>query len=197
MLGRSTFGLSMWLLKWLPVHVVDRILLCIARTILGDTARLGLKRPASGPLELKSLSGKTPVLDVGTFAKIKSGDIKVCFTPPKYNACEVDCSVESIDQSLSWFSPDIFFPIDWTVQVRPAIRQISGRDVEFADGQLEGFDAIVLATGYKSNVPFWLKVPNCFQWHFRSLLWRMLHWSSTFFPHVKVQAKSDHEMEML
>lgn len=117
MLGCSTFGLSMWLLKWLPVHVVDRILLCIARAILGDTARLGLKRPASGPLELKSLSGKTPVLDVGTFAKIKSGDIKV----------------------------------------RPDIRQISGRDVEFADGQLESFDAIVLATGYKSNVPFWLK----------------------------------------
>ncbi|RLM94132.1 indole-3-pyruvate monooxygenase YUCCA2-like [Panicum miliaceum] len=117
MLGHSTFGLSMWMLKWLPVHVVDRILLCIARAILGDTARLGLKRPASGPLELKSLSGKTPVLDVGTFAKIKSGDIKV----------------------------------------RPAIRQISGRDVDFADGQLEGFDAIVLATGYKSNVPFWLK----------------------------------------
>ncbi|RLN25681.1 indole-3-pyruvate monooxygenase YUCCA2-like [Panicum miliaceum] len=117
MLGRSTFDLSMWLLKWLPVHVVDRILLCIARAILGDTTRLGLKRPASGPIALKSLSGKTPVLDVGTFAKIKSGDIKV----------------------------------------RPAIRQISGRDVEFADGQLEGFDAIVLATGYKSNVPFWLK----------------------------------------
>ncbi|RCV27219.1 hypothetical protein SETIT_5G307200v2 [Setaria italica] len=117
MLGHSTFGLSMWLLKWLPVHVVDRILLCIARAILGDTARLGLKRPTFGPLELKSLSGKTPVLDVGTFAKIKSGDIKV----------------------------------------RPAVRKISGRDVEFVDGQLEGFDAIVLATGYKSNVPFWLK----------------------------------------
>ncbi|WVZ68954.1 hypothetical protein U9M48_017825 [Paspalum notatum var. saurae] len=117
MLGHSTFGLSMWLLKWLPVHVVDLILLCIARAMLGDTALLGLKRPAFGPLELKSLSGKTPVLDVGTFAKIKSGDIKV----------------------------------------RPGIRQISGREVEFADGQLEEFDAIVLATGYKSNVPFWLK----------------------------------------
>lgn len=48
--------------------------------MLGDTAQLGLKRPAFGPLELKSLSGKTPVLDVGTFAKIKSGDIKVRFT---------------------------------------------------------------------------------------------------------------------
>ncbi|KAL6845096.1 hypothetical protein ACP4OV_024591 [Aristida adscensionis] len=117
MLGQSTFGLSMWLLKWLPVHVVDRILLLIAWAMLGDTARLGLKRPTFGPLELKSLSGKTPVLDVGTFAKIKSGDIKV----------------------------------------RPAIRRVSGRQVEFVDRQSEEFDAIVLATGYKSNVPFWLK----------------------------------------
>ncbi|XP_015688234.1 indole-3-pyruvate monooxygenase YUCCA6-like [Oryza brachyantha] len=117
MLGQSTFGLSMWLLKWLPVHVVDRILLLIARTMLGDTAPLGLKRPTIGPLELKSLSGKTPVLDVGTFAKIKSGDIKV----------------------------------------RSAIKQISGRKVEFMDTRLEEFDVIVLATGYKSNVPSWLK----------------------------------------
>ena len=193
MLGRSTFGLSMWLLKWLPVHVVDRILLCIARAILGDTARLGLKRPASGPLELKSLSGKTPVLDVGTFAKIKSGDIKVCISRHRSTIVRWNPSINlCLDLVLTYF-----FPIDWTVQVRPDIRQISGRDVEFADGQLESFDAIVLATGYKSNVPFWLKVPNCFQWRFRSLLWRMLHWSSTFFPHVKVQAKSDHEMEML
>lgn len=113
MLGYSTFGLSMGLLKWFPVHFVDCILLWTARTIFGDTARLGLKRPAFGPLELKSLSGKTPVLDVGTFAKIKSGDIKVCLMPPKYKACEIDCSVESIDQSLSWFSPDMFFFHHW------------------------------------------------------------------------------------
>jgi hypothetical protein len=30
-----------------------------------------------GPMELKKVCGKTPVLDVGTIAKIKSGDIKV------------------------------------------------------------------------------------------------------------------------
>jgi len=30
--------------------------------------------------------------------------------------------------------------------------------VEFADGSTENFDAIILATGYKSNVPYWLKV---------------------------------------
>lgn len=55
------------------------------------------------------------------------------------------------------------FPIGSTVQVRPALRRISGRDVEFVDGQLEGFDAIVLATGYKSNVPLWLKVLTVLQ----------------------------------
>uniref|UniRef100_A0ACD5VRC7 Uncharacterized protein n=1 Tax=Avena sativa TaxID=4498 RepID=A0ACD5VRC7_AVESA len=122
MLGQSTFGLSMWLLKWLPVHVVDLFLLLVARAMLGDTARLGLKRPTVGPLELKSLSGKTPVLDVGTFAKIRSGDIKV----------------------------------------RPDIKHISGRQVEFLDTLSEDFDAIVLATGYKSNVPFWLKDQELF-----------------------------------
>lgn len=30
--------------------------------------------------------------------------------------------------------------------------------VEFVDGSMGNFDAIILATGYKSNVPSWLKV---------------------------------------
>lgn len=79
MLGRSTFGLSMCLLKWFPVRLVDQFLLLVSRLILGDTARFGLTRPQLGPLELKKMSGKTPVLDVGTLAKIKTGDIKVNF----------------------------------------------------------------------------------------------------------------------
>lgn len=77
MLGRSTFGLSMWLLRWFPMRLVDQLLLLISRFILGDTARLGLNRPKLGPLQLKNLSGKTPVLDVGTLSQIKSGNIKV------------------------------------------------------------------------------------------------------------------------
>lgn len=32
------------------------------------------------------------------------------------------------------------------------------RGVRFADGKEEQFDAIILATGYRSNVPSWLKV---------------------------------------
>ncbi|CAL5359109.1 unnamed protein product [Camellia sinensis] len=122
MLGKSTFGLSMWLLKWLPMNLVDRFLLVASRIFLGDTARLGLDRPCLGPLELKNLSGKTPVLDIGTLAKIKSGDIKVC----------------------------------------PSIQRLTRYTVEFVNGSKENFDAIILATGYKSNVPSWLKESEMF-----------------------------------
>lgn len=76
-LGISTFRLSMWLLKWFPMRLVDSFLLLVSRFMLGDTARFGINRPHRGPLELKSVSGKTPVLDIGTLAKIRSGHIKV------------------------------------------------------------------------------------------------------------------------
>jgi indole-3-pyruvate monooxygenase len=44
---------------------------------MGDTSSYGFHRPAQGPMTLKLKFGKTPVLDVGTFAKVKNGDIKV------------------------------------------------------------------------------------------------------------------------
>ncbi|XP_062189469.1 indole-3-pyruvate monooxygenase YUCCA4-like [Phragmites australis] len=121
-MGCSTFGLSAWLLRWLPIQTVDRILLLLARLVFGDLAPLGITRPSLGPMELKRVSGKTPVLDVGTIAKIKSGDIKVF----------------------------------------PAIQRFLGHGVEFVDGRIEDFDAVILATGYKSNVPYWLKEKEFF-----------------------------------
>ncbi|OMP03438.1 Pyridine nucleotide-disulfide oxidoreductase, class-II [Corchorus capsularis] len=122
MLGRSTFGLSMWLLKWFPICLVDRFLLLVSRFMLGDTEKFGLHRPKLGPLQLKNKSGKTPVLDVGTLAMIKSGNIKVC----------------------------------------PGIKRITHRAAEFVNGRKENFDVIILATGYKSNVPQWLKETDFF-----------------------------------
>uniref|UniRef100_A0A7N0TBY0 Flavin-containing monooxygenase n=1 Tax=Kalanchoe fedtschenkoi TaxID=63787 RepID=A0A7N0TBY0_KALFE len=122
MLRQSTFGLSMFLLKWFHVRLVDRFLLMVSRLMIGDTSRFGLNRPKVGPLELKSISGKTPVLDVGTFAKIKSGHVKV----------------------------------------RPGVKRITCDKAVFVDGSSEKFDAIVLATGYRSNVPSWLKEQNMF-----------------------------------
>ncbi|KAK2645690.1 hypothetical protein Ddye_020885, partial [Dipteronia dyeriana] len=121
-IGRSTFGLSTCLLKWFPVRLVDLFLLVISWFVLGDTSRFGLRRPKLGPLQFKHLSGKTPVLDVGTIAKIQSGDIKVF----------------------------------------PGIERLTQHGVKFTDGRVENFDAIILATGYKSNVPSWLKESDMF-----------------------------------
>ncbi|XP_039005000.1 probable indole-3-pyruvate monooxygenase YUCCA4 [Hibiscus syriacus] len=73
----STFGIAMALLKWFPVKLVDKLLLLVSSFTLGDTDQTGLRRPKTGPIELKNVTGKTPVLDVGALSQIKSGKIKV------------------------------------------------------------------------------------------------------------------------
>ncbi|URD84611.1 Flavin-binding monooxygenase-like [Musa troglodytarum] len=76
-LGKSTFELAVLLMKWLPLWLVDKILLWLAWLLLGNVEKHGLRRPSTGPLELKNTQGRTPVLDLGALAKIRSGDIKV------------------------------------------------------------------------------------------------------------------------
>ncbi|KAF3447192.1 hypothetical protein FNV43_RR12372 [Rhamnella rubrinervis] len=117
MLGFSTFGVAVALVKWLPLKLVDKILLLIANLTIGNTDRLGLRRPKTGPIELKNATGKTPVLDVGALSQIKSGKIKVM----------------------------------------KGVKEITRNGSRFMDGQEKEFDSIILATGYKSNVPTWLK----------------------------------------
>lgn len=76
-LGLSTFGVGMTLLKCLPLRLVDKFLLLMANFSFGNTDRLGIHRPKTGPLELKNVTGKSPVLDVGAMSLIRSGKIKV------------------------------------------------------------------------------------------------------------------------
>ncbi|KAH7566432.1 hypothetical protein ACOSP7_022913 [Xanthoceras sorbifolium] len=102
-LGKSTFALSMSLLKWFPVTVVDRFLLFCSRLVIGDTNRIGIERPEIGPLQLKNSVGKTPVLDDGAFAKIKSGEIKVVRGIQKFTAKGaefVDGTVEEFESVI-------------------------------------------------------------------------------------------------
>uniref|UniRef100_A0A6V7QTR9 Flavin-containing monooxygenase n=1 Tax=Ananas comosus var. bracteatus TaxID=296719 RepID=A0A6V7QTR9_ANACO len=56
------------------VHLLPRD---ICENGAGDTEKYGLKRPNLGPLETKHITGKTPVLDVGTLALIKAGKIQI------------------------------------------------------------------------------------------------------------------------
>ncbi|KAG0460352.1 hypothetical protein HPP92_020649 [Vanilla planifolia] len=76
-LGKSTFDLAVSMMKWLPLRLVDKIVLILSWIVLGNIDKYGLKRPAIGPLELKNTKGKTPVLDIGALEKIKAGAIKV------------------------------------------------------------------------------------------------------------------------
>ncbi|XP_073154540.1 probable indole-3-pyruvate monooxygenase YUCCA5 [Henckelia pumila] len=122
MFGKSTFELAMFLLKWLPLWLVDKVLLVLTWMILGDIERFGLKRPSVGPLELKNSRGKTPVLDIGALEKIRSGDI----------------------------------------QVVPGIKTFSCAQVELVNGEKLELDSVVLATGYCSNVPYWLQETEFF-----------------------------------
>ncbi|CAO2820686.1 unnamed protein product [Amaranthus hypochondriacus] len=117
MFGFSTFGVAMTLLKWFPLKLVDKFLLFVANLTLGNTDGLGLRRPKTGPIELKNATGKTPVLDMGALSLIKSGKIKVM----------------------------------------EAVKEITKDGAKFVDGKEREYDSIILATGYKSNVPFWLK----------------------------------------
>ncbi|KAL4015263.1 hypothetical protein IC575_027505 [Cucumis melo] len=115
--GKSTFELAIMMMKWLPLWLVDKLLLVLAWLILGNIEKYGLKRPSMGPLELKNEIGKTPVLDIGALEKIKSGDIKVV----------------------------------------PGIKRFTRNQVELVNGEKLDVDSVVLATGYRSNVPSWLQ----------------------------------------
>ncbi|XP_020248154.1 probable indole-3-pyruvate monooxygenase YUCCA5 isoform X2 [Asparagus officinalis] len=115
--GKSMFELAVFLMKWLPLWLVDKIMLVLAWLVLGNIENYGLKRPSVGPLELKNTHGRTPVLDYGALSKIKSGEIEVV----------------------------------------PAVKRFLPGGVEFADGRVDDFDAVVMATGYRSNVPYWLQ----------------------------------------
>lgn len=116
--GKSTFELAVLMMKWLPLWLVDNVMLVLAWVVLGNTEKYGLKRPSMGPLEFKNTQGKTPVLDIGALKKIRSGDI----------------------------------------QVVPGIKRFSRGQVELVNGEKLDIDSVVMATGYRSNVPYWLQV---------------------------------------
>lgn len=120
--GKSTFELAMIMMKWLPLWLVDKLLLVLAWFILGNTDSYGLKRPSIGPLELKNTHGKTPVLDIGALEKIRSRDIEVV----------------------------------------PGIKRFSKNMVQFVNDEELEIDSVVLATGYCSNVPYWLQETDFF-----------------------------------
>ncbi|CAN1131392.1 Probable indole-3-pyruvate monooxygenase YUCCA8 [Linum perenne] len=120
--GKSTFELAILLMSWLPLWLVDKIILILTWLVMGSLKSYGLSRPSIGPLTLKDAEGKTPVLDVGALQMIKSGAIKVV----------------------------------------PGIKRFSQGRVELVNGEILELDSVVMATGYRSNVPYWLQEGELF-----------------------------------
>lgn len=72
--------LGMILLNYLPLFLVDALVLLLAKLRFGDLSKSGIVRPNEGPFFLKATAGRSPVIDVGTVGKIKAGEIQVHVT---------------------------------------------------------------------------------------------------------------------
>jgi cation diffusion facilitator CzcD-associated flavoprotein CzcO len=78
---RDTFGmptpLPTILLTKLPLGLADAIAGTLLNLTVGDLSRWGIEAPDVGPLRDILQRGRVPVIDVGTLARIKSGEITV------------------------------------------------------------------------------------------------------------------------
>ncbi|KAF7072609.1 hypothetical protein CFC21_077715 [Triticum aestivum] len=74
---KEIWNVAMTLYRYLPLWLIDRIVLFMCSVVFGDTSRYGLRRPAIGPFSMKIHTPAYPVVDVGTYAKIKTGEIQV------------------------------------------------------------------------------------------------------------------------
>ena len=69
--------LGMSLAQYLPVKMVDSLVLMLCWFTYEDLSKYGIGWPSTGTLALKAATGKSAVIDVGTVGKIKAGEIQV------------------------------------------------------------------------------------------------------------------------
>ncbi|CAO2192943.1 unnamed protein product [Urochloa humidicola] len=79
-LTKRIFNLGVALGFYLPVWMIDTLALLLCYLVFGDTSKHGIKRPAIGPFAMFQQTAALPVADVGTYQKIKSGEIQVIQT---------------------------------------------------------------------------------------------------------------------
>lgn len=115
-LGRPTQRTAILLSK-LPLWLGDALGRMLRRLTIGNLKRYGIEMPDMAPgCQLRTM-GKTPMIDIGTLARIKKGEIAVKSGPERFTA----------------------------------------DGVRFVNGQEEPFDAVILATGYRSALADFLE----------------------------------------
>ncbi|MFT7579929.1 MAG: indole-3-pyruvate monooxygenase [Myxococcota bacterium] len=74
------------LMSKLPPRLADKLTYPIIKRVIGDLRQWGIQRPALGPLEQIAKRGRIPLIDVGTVALIKQGQIKVVGAIERFTA---------------------------------------------------------------------------------------------------------------
>lgn len=77
LLGVPAQVTSLQLFSRLPPKLADRLSLAAIRLVYGDLSRFGLRRPELGPISQVLERHKIPLIDIGTVALIKQGQILV------------------------------------------------------------------------------------------------------------------------
>ncbi|CAM0912560.1 unnamed protein product [Alopecurus aequalis] len=104
LMTREIMTASIVLFRYLPIWMIDKLAVLACRLVLGDTARHGLPRPELGPFARLQQRNAYPVIDVGTYNKIKSGQIQVL---PAMTSVDGDV-VEFVDGRRHRFDAIIF-----------------------------------------------------------------------------------------
>jgi cation diffusion facilitator CzcD-associated flavoprotein CzcO len=102
-LGRPT-QLTARMLARLPSGLGDRLGSLLRSVTVGDLSRYGIATPELAPLAQLRERGKTPVIDIGTVSRIKTGEIEV---GPAIDHFAVNCVVFS-DHRQGRFDTVIF-----------------------------------------------------------------------------------------
>ncbi|WCJ21422.1 Flavin-containing monooxygenase family protein [Euphorbia peplus] len=76
-LSREMVKMGLVMLKYLPFGMVDWLMVLLSKIVYGDLTKCGIKRAKQGPFFMKVAYGKYPIIDVGTYHKIKSREIQV------------------------------------------------------------------------------------------------------------------------
>ncbi|WOL12093.1 putative indole-3-pyruvate monooxygenase YUCCA10 [Canna indica] len=88
-MNKELIYVGMVLLKYLPITLVDKFILLLAKFKYGNLSKYGIVRPRMGPFKNKVTTGRSAVIDVGTVGKIRTGEIKVVKAVEKIEGDEV------------------------------------------------------------------------------------------------------------
>lgn len=141
-LGRPT-QLTAMMLARLPFNLGGPVGSLLRRLTVGDLSRFGIPTPTIAPIEQLRIHGKTPVIGIGTVARIRAGDIGV------------HGAIERLAGDTVWFRDGASDTVDAIILAtgyRPRVEDIVGDVTGLLDRN--GAPTPVIGTGLREGLFF-------------------------------------------